>query len=79
MVLANCKAAISGSCILLVIHVLPHERFSHTWLPLMCLKHASCVHTCRAQAARGADVYSFGVMMWELWHGKTAWQQLLDM
>jgi hypothetical protein len=55
----------------------PHVNMAGS--PGMQLACFLCVRPCRAQAARGADVYSFGVMMWELWHGKTAWQQLLDM
>ncbi|KAL6753967.1 kinase-like domain-containing protein [Haematococcus lacustris] len=31
------------------------------------------------RAAKAADVYAFGVMVWELLHGRTAWQQLMLM
>lgn len=31
----------------------------------------------RLQAAKAADVYSYGVLLWELGHGRTAWEQLL--
>jgi serine/threonine protein kinase len=28
------------------------------------------------KASKAADVYSFGVMMWEIFHGRTAWEQV---
>ena len=28
------------------------------------------------KASKAADVYSFGVMMWEIFHGRTAWEEV---
>ena len=32
----------------------------------------------RQQVSKAADVYSFGVIMWEVIHGKTAWARYLN-